>query len=526
MVCTHSRKPKISDFEVFEDGYIFFCSAKTESECLQKRLFGTILAGWADVRKINRRTAIFLYALGRNPVVHGIFVARSPPFLSYRMCEEVPVQVRTNVFHKFDSLPGHLLNFAELGSTFHTRRLVSSREIWKQELAGKYLTKKQTLGIIKTFMKHTRAESPPSPPSPISVRAIYKSRSTQKPPIRRGKAVKGHNERNVKRQNLFKLVKEVDSRRSVSQANGLIRGLQTVVQAKRNGLIMGPHRPSPGKPKGLIMGPHDPFKEVLAPVHSKNKKRKKHRKKEQSSEMAFTLKGRPSNHLQTKGRRHKINSTNSAEKQGTRKHFQGKSKKKGHGQPGQARQGATIRIMSRSTTKKNGKSGSSGNSKTSGNSGSNRSNGSIRPTGNTRPVIGSVRLSENTIASISSRPNGNSRPNGSIGPGNNRLNVNTGGNNRASGNSRLNVNTVPRNNRLNENSESGTIRPNRPRGDYDLCWEFNSGGCRRPQCAWRHEMSANPNYKPPKWVKKSWEKRTNQLSNKWRGRNKYLSLDK
>jgi len=551
-VCTNPRKPKLSDFEVFEDGFIFLCTAKTESECLKKKIFGTILSGWADVRKINQRTAIFLYALGRNPVVHGIFVARSPPFLSYRICEEeLPVQllqsecenqqtmqyqVRTSLFHKFGSLPSRLLNFPEIGLVFHTLRHKSSSQIWKDELAGKYLTKQQTRGIIRAFLKHTREETPPSPPpppSPISVRAIYKSRSQRKPPIRSGKAIKkGYSERNVKGQNLLKFVKEVDSRKSVHQANGLIRGLQMVAPAKRNGLIMGPHQPAPGKPKGLIMGPHDPFKEVLAPaVHSKNKKRKKHRRKEQSNEMAFSFKGRPSNHVQKKGRRHKINSTKSTDRQATRKWASGKVKNKGRGQLAR-KQGATIRIMQKSTSKNNAKSGSSGNTRASkntrasGNIANHRVKGNTKPNGNTRPISGSVRISGNTNPTRNNRPNGNSRSSGNSGAANSRINVNAGPtNSRASGTSRLNVNILPGNNRLNENSVPGNIESNRQRGDWDLCWDFIRGRCRRAQCVWRHEMSANPDYKPPKWVKKSWDKRNNLLSNRWRGRNKYLSLD-
>jgi hypothetical protein len=491
MVCTNPRKPKLSDFEVFEDGYIFLCSAKTESECLQKKIFGTILSGWADVRKINQRTAIFLYALGRNPVVHGIFVARSPPFLSYRICEEeLPVQsdsenqqtmrfqVRTTLFHKFGSLPSHLLNLPKIGLVFHKLRLKSSSQIWKQELAGRYLTKQQTRIIIRAFLKHTRDETPPSPPpppTPISVRAIYnKSRSQRKPPIRSGKPMKGYyNERNVKGQNPPKFVKEVDSRKSVHQANGLIRGLQMVAPAKRNGLIMGPHQPAPGKPKGLIMGPHDPFKEVLAPVHSKSKKRKKvRRRKEQSNEMAFSLKGRPSSHVQKKGRRHKINSTKIKDRQPNRKWASGKVKSKGRGQMNTLttrKQGAAIRIMQKSTSKNNVKSGSIGNTRAGGNtrasanSANNRVNGNTKPNGNTRPATtGSVRLSGNTNPTRSSRPNGNSRPSVSSGAANSRINVNAGpAVSRVSGTSRLNVNILPGNNRLNENSGPGNIGPNR-----------------------------------------------------------------
>jgi len=396
MVHSHSRMPKISDFEIFEDGYIFLCSAKNESQCLQNKVFGTYRSGWADVKKITNRTAIFLYAISRSPVVHGIFVARSRPFLSYRFYEhELPVQVKTTPFHNFDSLPSHMLNLAEIwgGSRgCSTQTLKSCSQISVKEHCGRYLTKQQTRKVIKAFLKHARADSP----TPISVRAIHKSRPSQ--------------------------MKSINNRR-MAKANGVHRGLKTIEPPKQSMLIMGPHSRLPGKPKGLIMGPHDPFKMVSSPVLA-SKKRKKQKRKEHVNDVVSSLKGRPHKLKPTKAIRHKINSTDNTVQKGSRNNALVKIKSKGR-----------VRLNTQS-----------------------RRNESA----NRKKPTSSPRKSEN---SRSKRTN-----------------------------------------------------------DYDLCWDFIYGRCRRARCMWRHEMSANPHYKAPRWVKKSWKK-TDNMHSKWKGRNQYLSLD-
>jgi len=105
---TRDELPKFSDFEHFADGQMFLCSMKTQQECLDSCLFGSPKNKWAEVHKITKNTAIFLYTLGDQPTLHGIFIAVGQPFLDMdtnAFGGRFPSQVRVKLFRKFPAIP-------------------------------------------------------------------------------------------------------------------------------------------------------------------------------------------------------------------------------------------------------------------------------------------------------------------------------------------------------------------------------------------------------------------------------------
>lgn len=99
---------KFSYFEHFVDGQMFLCSMDTQQECLDGCLFGSPANKWDEVKKITKNTAIFLFTLGLQPTLHGIFIAVGQPFLDMETNAfggRFPSQVRVKLFYKFPAIP-------------------------------------------------------------------------------------------------------------------------------------------------------------------------------------------------------------------------------------------------------------------------------------------------------------------------------------------------------------------------------------------------------------------------------------
>jgi len=137
-----SRAYKLPDFKHFEDGQMFLCNSITERECLGRMLFGSPASKWNEVSKITNRTAIFLYTLGRYPMIRGIFVAQKPPFFdcSGPYKGKFPAQVSVRWYYKFHPMPSGYLEFDRIFGGDGNRE--------------RKLSKAQTQSMISGFIDH------------------------------------------------------------------------------------------------------------------------------------------------------------------------------------------------------------------------------------------------------------------------------------------------------------------------------------------------------------------------------------
>jgi len=110
---------------------MFLCNTQTERECLGRMLFGSPSSKWHEVSTITKRTAIFLYTLGRYPMVRGIFVAQEPPFFdcSGPYKGKFPSQVSVQWYHQFNPIPSGIFKFGRLfgGDGNRERKLSKSQ---------------------------------------------------------------------------------------------------------------------------------------------------------------------------------------------------------------------------------------------------------------------------------------------------------------------------------------------------------------------------------------------------------------
>jgi len=137
----NSRMAILSNFEQFTGGQIFLCNSKTMNDCLSRMLFGSPKGLWHDVKQITKKTAIFLYAVGPTPTLHGVFVAEAAPRLnidSRAWKGRFPSQVKVRRFHKFPPIPE-----SDLSSIFGDDK---NRQ--------RMLSKAKTQAIIQSFVNH------------------------------------------------------------------------------------------------------------------------------------------------------------------------------------------------------------------------------------------------------------------------------------------------------------------------------------------------------------------------------------
>jgi len=134
--------PKFSTFEHFVDGQMFLCNKATQQECLDGCLFGSPKNKWPEVQKISKNTAIFLYTVGEQPTLHGIFTAVGEPVLDMEnkaFGGRFPSQVQVELFYKFPTIPGGNLKKMLKGDRNRQRRL----------------TRKQTHEILASMISYT-----------------------------------------------------------------------------------------------------------------------------------------------------------------------------------------------------------------------------------------------------------------------------------------------------------------------------------------------------------------------------------
>lgn len=121
---------------------MFLCNTQTERDCLGRMLFGSPASKWHEVSTITKRTAIFLYTLGRFPMVRGIFVAQKPPFFdrSGPYKGKFPSQVSVRWYCHCNPIPSGMFKFSRLFGGDGNRE--------------RKLSKSQTQLMIAVFFEH------------------------------------------------------------------------------------------------------------------------------------------------------------------------------------------------------------------------------------------------------------------------------------------------------------------------------------------------------------------------------------
>lgn len=121
---------------------MFLCNGTTERECLGRMLFGSPASKWKEVSKITNRTAIFLYTLGRYPMIRGVFVAQKPPFYDTKgpYKGKFPAQVSVSWYHQFHPMPSGYIEFDKIFGDDGNRE--------------RKLSKAQTQSMIAGFIDH------------------------------------------------------------------------------------------------------------------------------------------------------------------------------------------------------------------------------------------------------------------------------------------------------------------------------------------------------------------------------------
>jgi len=170
--------PKFSYFEHFVDGQMFLCNLDTQQECLDGCLFGSPKKKWDEVKKITKNTAIFLYTIGEQPTLHGIFTAVGQPFLDMETNAfggRFPSQVRVELFYKFPAIPGGKI--AKIFKDPNRQRRLTRRET--HEIVAKVISyeyNQRDAGVLDRLSKQPkppRADSLVQPPLMSSGKPIY-----------------------------------------------------------------------------------------------------------------------------------------------------------------------------------------------------------------------------------------------------------------------------------------------------------------------------------------------------------------
>jgi len=162
--------PKFSQFEEFADGQMFLCNIATQQECLDSCLFGSPRNKWPEVQQITKKTAIFLYTVGEQPTLHGIFIPVGRPFLDMdtkAFGGRFPSQVRVQLFYKFPAIPGGNLRKMLKGDRNRQRRLTrrQTHEILASMIS--YMYNRNDAVILERLMKqrkNTSVDRPAQPP--------------------------------------------------------------------------------------------------------------------------------------------------------------------------------------------------------------------------------------------------------------------------------------------------------------------------------------------------------------------------
>jgi len=171
--------PKFSSFEHFEDGQMFLCNKATQQECLDGCLFGSPRNKWPEVQKITKNTAIFLYTVGEQPTLHGIFTAVGEPVLDTETKAfggRFPSQVQVKLFYKFPTIPGGSLRKMLKGDRNRQRRLTrrQTHEILASMIS--YTYNRRDAGKLETLSRQRKkspADRPVQPPAMSLGTPIY-----------------------------------------------------------------------------------------------------------------------------------------------------------------------------------------------------------------------------------------------------------------------------------------------------------------------------------------------------------------
>jgi len=161
--------PKFSQFEEFVDGQMFLCNIATQQECLDSCLFGSPINKWPEVQQITKKTAIFLYTVGEQPTLHGIFIPVGRPFLDMdtkAFGGRFPSQVRVQLFYKFPAIPGGNLRKMLKGDRNRQRRLTrcQTHEILASMIS--YMYNRNDAVILERLMKQRKNTSADRPVQP------------------------------------------------------------------------------------------------------------------------------------------------------------------------------------------------------------------------------------------------------------------------------------------------------------------------------------------------------------------------
>jgi len=155
--------PKFSYFEHFADGQMFLCNTATEQECLDRLIFGSPRSKWSEIQQINERTtAIFLYSIGDQPTLHGLFTAVGRPFLDMETSAfggRFPSQVRVKRFFKFPPIPGSNVKKIFRGDRNRQRRLTRQQTHEILARAISYMWNQSDAGDLQRLSKQRKNES-------------------------------------------------------------------------------------------------------------------------------------------------------------------------------------------------------------------------------------------------------------------------------------------------------------------------------------------------------------------------------
>jgi len=167
---TPQELPKFSFFEHFVDGQMFLCNLATQQECLDGCLFGSPRCKWPEVQKITKNTAIFLYTIGEQPTIHGIFTAVGQPFLNMKTNAfggrgRFPSQVKVELFYKFPAIPAGKVTKMFRDSN-RERRLTRRQTHEILASAISYVYKQRDAGILDRLSKQHKPSQGDVPAQP------------------------------------------------------------------------------------------------------------------------------------------------------------------------------------------------------------------------------------------------------------------------------------------------------------------------------------------------------------------------
>jgi len=151
--------PTFSKFEHFVDGQMFLCNPATEQECLNGCLFGSPRSKWPEVQQIKKNTAIFLYTIGEQPTLHGLFTAVGRPFLDMETSSfggRFPSQVRVKRFFNFPPIPGCNVTQMFKGDRNRQRRLTRRQTHAILASVISYMYNRSDAGILERLSKQRK----------------------------------------------------------------------------------------------------------------------------------------------------------------------------------------------------------------------------------------------------------------------------------------------------------------------------------------------------------------------------------